>query len=248
MTSTPPTIRSQVPTASRLDTVRAVGAVLLPVAARGAIVRRPRAVALAQHWDADARAVRQLQRLPIRYGPGPLQLRLPRRRLTLLLEPQQVHWVLNGSPTPFAVATREKRRRWRTSSRPVERSHRRQFNEAVLHTGQPLHRLTDPMTAAVRQEAELLLEQVDHTGALAWQDFSVAWWRAARRVVLGDSARDDEQTTDQLLRLRQQANWSFTAPQRTALRRRFLTRVQGYVDRAEPGSLASLVHSTAAHP
>ena len=64
--------------------------------------------------------------------------------------------------------------------------------------------------------------------------------------MLGDSARDDEQTTDQLLRLRQRANWSFTAPQRAALRRRFLTRVQYYVDRAEPGSLASLVDSTPA--
>jgi hypothetical protein len=77
----------------------------------------------------------------------------------------------------------------------------------------------------VRQEAELLLKQVDHTGALSWGDFSIAWWRAVRRVVLGDSARGDEQTTDQLLRLRQRANWSFTAPQRAALRRRFLTRV-----------------------
>lgn len=82
----------------------------------------------------------------------------------------------------------------------------------MLDTGQPLHRLTGPVTAAVRQEAELLLEQLDHPVALSWQDFSVMWWRAVRRVVLGDSARDDEQPTDQLLRLRQRANWSFTAP------------------------------------
>jgi hypothetical protein len=33
------------------------------------------------------------------------------------------------------------------------------------------------MAAAVRQEAELLLEQVDHRCALSWEDFSVAWWR-----------------------------------------------------------------------
>ncbi len=253
MTRTPST--SRLPTAGLLDTLLTAGLVLLPVVGRGAIVRRPRIVGLAQRLDADALAVRQLQRLRARYGPGPLQLRLPGRRLTLLLEPQQVHRVLNGSPTPFAVATREKRAALAhfqpaglLASAPAQRQHRRTFNEAVLDAGQPLHRLAGPVAAAVRQEAELLLEQADRTGALTWEGFSTGWWRAARRVTLGDSAREDQQTTDQLLRLRRRANWSFTSPQHTALRRRFLARVRAHVEQAEPGSLASLVNSTPAHP
>lgn len=253
MTRTPST--SRLPTAGLLDTLLTAGLVLLPVVGRGAIVRRPRIVGLAQRLDADALAVRQLQRLRARYGPGPLQLRLPGRRLTLLLEPQQVHRVLNGSPTPFAVATREKRAALAhfqpaglLASAPAQRQHRRTFNEAVLDAGQPLHRLAGPVAAAVRQEAELLLEQADRTGALTWEGFSTGWWRAARRVTLGDSAREDQQTTNQLLRLRRRANWSFTSPQHTALRRRFLARVRAHVEQAEPGSLASLVNSTPAHP
>src|SRR5699024_5642829 len=87
----------QVPSTSFLDGIRAMGGVLLPVAARGAIVRRPRMVLGAQKGDLDARAVRTMQHLRARYGPGPVQVRLPGRRFTFLLEPDQVHRVLNDS-------------------------------------------------------------------------------------------------------------------------------------------------------
>lgn len=244
---------STVPTASLLDTVRAFTGVVLPVAMRGAIVRRPRVTGLAQRMDADRRAVRQMQRLRARYGPGPVQLRVPVRRLTFVLEPQQVHRVLHESPDPFAIATREKRAALAhfqpegvLISSPTERAHRKPFNDAVLDAGHPLHRLAEPMSRAVREEGELLLQEVDRTGSLTWDDFSVAWWRAVRRVVLGDGARDDHELTDLLRQLRQDANLTYLKPKRRATRRRFLTRLQGHLDRAEPGSLAEVVKSTPA--
>jgi cytochrome P450 len=243
-----------VPTASLLDTFRAFTGVVLPVALRGAIVRRQRVTNLAQRLDADRRAVRQMQRLRQRYGPGPLQLRVPVRRLTFVLEPQQVHRVLRESPDPFAIATREKRAALAhfqpeglLISSPTERSYRRPFNEAVLDTGNPLHRLAEPMSRAVREEGELLLQHVDSTGSLTWDDFAVAWWRAVRRVVLGDGARDDHELTDLLRQLREDGNSSYLTPRRRATRRRFLARLQAHLDRAEPGSLAELVKSTPAH-
>lgn len=45
----------------------------------------------------------------------------------------------------------------------------------MLDAGQPQHRLAGPVAAAVRQEAELLLEQADRSGALTWEDFSTGW-------------------------------------------------------------------------
>jgi cytochrome P450 len=243
------------PTASLPEAVRTFATVVLPVAAKGAIARRPLAVRLGQLLDADARAVRQVQRLRSRYGPGPVVLRVPGRRLTLPLEPDQVHRVLNESPEPFAIDTREKKAALAhfqpeglLISTPDERRHRRTFNEAVLDTGSPLHPLAEPMTGAVRDEARQLLARAEHTGTLTWDEFSVAWWRAVRRVVLGDSARDDDQLTDDLLRLRKDANWSFLKPRRAERRRRFLERLEQYVGRAEPGSLASLVAGLPAHP
>ena len=67
-----------------------------------------------------------------------------------------------------------------------------------------------------------------------------------RRIVLGDGARDDHEVTDTLARLRAHANWAGLRPRRPDLRARFLTRIQQYVARAEPGSLAELIASVPA--
>jgi cytochrome P450 len=255
MTAAAITTGSTVPTASVLDTARGLATIVLPVVTRGAIVRRPRVLALAQRVDADRRAVREMQRLRARYGPGPVQLRLPLRRFTFVLEPEQVHRVLHGSPEPFAIDTREKKAalahfqpKGVLASPPPERAVRRPFNESVLDTGNPVHRLAPAMTAAVREEAQGLLDLADRDAPLTWEQFTQAWWRAVRRVVLGDAARDDEELTDLLQRLRRDANFSYAWPKRTGTRERFLEGLRGYVDRAEPNSLASLVASTPAAP
>lgn len=242
------------PSISAPDAARALLTVLLPVAAGGAIARRPRVMGLAQRLDLDTRAVREMQRLHERYGPGPVQV-TPGRRLALVLEPQDVRRVLDGSPRPFATSSREKRGALGhfqpggvLVSSPEERRHRRPFNEEVLQAGRPVHDHGERMGAVVREEIEVLLGHVDFAGELTWDAFAVAWWRIVRRIVLGDGARDDEQVTEDLQRLRKDANWSYLKPRRTARMRRFLGRVEHYVDRAEPGSLAQLVATTPAHP
>ncbi len=242
------------PSISPLDATRAVLTVLLPMVAGGAIARRPRVMGLAQRLDLDSRAVRQMQRLHERYGAGPI-LVTPGRRLAMVLEPDDVRRVLDGSPEPFATASREKRGALGhfqpagvLISDPEQRRHRRPFNEQVLQPGRPVHDHGRHMAAVVREEVAALLGHVDFAGELDWDAFAVAWWRIVRRVVLGDSARDDEAITDDLLRLRKDANWSYLKLRRTALRHRFLSRVEDYVDRAEPGSLAEMVAATPAHP
>lgn len=99
----------ELPTVTAPDLARTLAAVLLPPVVKGPIVRRPRAVGLLGRLGADDAAVRQMQRLRERYGPDPVQLNLAGRRMALLLDPEDVHRVLNGSPEPFTPASLEKR-------------------------------------------------------------------------------------------------------------------------------------------
>lgn len=243
----------QVPTASFLDGLRALTQVLAPVAAGGAIVRRPRTMLVSQMAGLDKQAVRTMQHLRDRYGPGPVQVRLPWRRFTFLLEPHQVHRVLNQSPEPFTPATREKRGALGhfqpegvLISSPEERAVRRPFNADVLQPRRRVHTHGREMTQVVRAEMNALLGDARFTGTLDWDGFVTAWQRMVRRIVLGDSAREDHALTDDLLRLRKDGNWSFLKPTRSKRRRRFLSRLAEYVDRAEPGSLAQMVAQTPA--
>jgi hypothetical protein len=103
-------------TASVVDTLRAVGTVLVPLVARGVIIRRPVA-AVGERLDADRRLVRTLQRLRARYGSGPPRLRLPLCRVVLVLSHEDAHRVLDASPDPYATAARKKKAALGGSSR-----------------------------------------------------------------------------------------------------------------------------------
>src|SRR4051812_13777426 len=231
-----------VPRADARETAGVLADVVLPLFARGIIVRRQRVVGALDRLDADRRAVRRLQRLRRRYGPGPVLLRgVPGREVAFVLDADTARRVLDGSPVPFSPASWEKRRALAHFEpeavliAPVERRPElRRVNEDVLDTPRPVHRLHDQIAAKVDAEAAGMLG-----GTLSWDRFAVHWWRLVRRIVLGDAARDDD-ITDLLARLRADANWAFLKPRRTRLRRRFTARLQDHLDRREPGSLAAL--------
>jgi hypothetical protein len=107
------------PRAATLDTTRVIMTVVLPLAARGLLLRRPPVVALAERLDLNRRAVHLLQRLRARYAPGPLRRGVPGRSVALVLSPRGVQRVLGGSPEPFAVTNREKRGALSTFSHTV---------------------------------------------------------------------------------------------------------------------------------
>lgn len=247
---------SQIPSVSAPDLLRSLGRVMLPPVVKGPIVRRPRAVNLFERLDTDSAAVTQMQRLRDTYGPDPVQLNLGPRRMALVLDPDDVHRVLNGAPEPFAPASLEKRGALGhfqpegvLVSSTEDRLARRPFNEAVLQPGTPVHpRVGLRMAKVAAEEVDALLGHVDFTGVLDWDAYARAWMRIVRRVVLGDSAREDEQVTDDLLTLRRMGNLSYLTPRRPGLRGRFLERLRYYVDRAEPGSLAEVVSQTSAVP
>jgi cytochrome P450 len=116
---------------------------------------------------------------------------------------------------------------------PPLRTARRDLNEKALGSHQPVHEHGHRMLEVVREELDTL------TGTLGWYEFRTIWSRVVRRIVLGDSARDDTSLTADLDQLRADANWGGFHPRRDDIREGFLDVVAAYVAKAEPGSLVS---------
>jgi cytochrome P450 len=233
------------------DTVGVVAGVMAPTLARGIILRRPMLVALAERLDLDRRAVQRLLRLRERYGAGPLELAVPIRRQAVVLAPEHVHQVLDGTPEPFSAGSDEKvaalahfQPKGVLVSEGADRTDRRRFNEAVLDTDNPVHELGPRFAAVVEEEARELLVGLPPSGILTWDDFAPAWFRVVRRVTFGDAAADDHEITEVMAKLRAAANWAFARPKRPELRARLLRQIEHYLQQAEPGSLAAVMART----
>jgi hypothetical protein len=127
------------------------------------------------------------------------------------------------------------------------RAERRQFNEGALDTVAPLHRLAGDITHVLNEEAPALIDNATGTGQLDAADFTSWWWAVVRRVVLGDSARNDDSVTDDLWRLRKSGNWAFLGRPRTRLRERFFSRLYSYAEAADPHSLIGALAQLPAH-
>jgi cytochrome P450 len=218
--------------------------------AAGAIVRRRSVVRLLERIQADRRSVDRIRRLRREYGTGPVELVLPGRRIIVLLDPDDVGRVLDAAPTPFHPASWEKRRALEKFqphavliTRGPLREQRRSLNERALDTPADLHRLAAPFATIISEETAALAADALDSGSLDSAQFTKTWWGMVRRLVLGDAARDDDAVTDDLSRLRRSANWSFAAPVHPRRRARFLQRLHGYAEHADPNSLLGALTS-----
>ncbi|MFC8047882.1 cytochrome P450 [Nocardia sp. NPDC057353] len=234
------------------DAARVLAEVLAPTVAQGAILRRPRMVALAERLRLDARAVALLRRLRARRGPAPVRLPLPGLPMAVLLDPLDVARLLAGEPGPFEPAAGLKRAALDhfqphgvLVSRGRVRARRRAFTETALQTPNPVHAIAPELTARAEETARTLLRRAGETGELDWDTFAEQWWRLVRTVALGTAARDDTALTDELARLRTRANWAFAAPRDEAGHRRLAAGIQRYLDAAEPGTLAAAIAAAA---
>ncbi|MGP4113597.1 cytochrome P450 [Streptomyces sp. 4N509B] len=241
---THPARPTPLPRAGPGDAARVLTRVVLPALAEGLIARRPRAMAWAQRRQADRAAIEVVRRLRARHGDGPLRLPVPGRSVALLLAADDVARVLRATPEPFSPATREKRGALEQFqphgvliSRGEARAVRRRVNEAALDSGRPMHALAGPVVARVRREATGLTRRAAARG-LGWEEFSDAWWRSVRRIVLGDAAADERALTDRLDRLRAAANWSLLVPVHRRRRAEFLRRLRALALAAPPDTLA----------
>lgn len=212
--------------------------------AAGAIARRRVVVGLLERRQADRRSVDRLHALRRQHGDGPVELVLPGRRFLVPLNPRDVGHILDGAPSPFHPASWEKRRALDKFqphavliTRGGLRAPRRAVNEAALDTHAELHHLAEPFAAIIAEEAEALCADVLARGTLDSAQFTIAWWKLVRRLVLGESARDDDAITDDLWRLRRVGNWSFAAPTHARRRARFIERIYSYAENPDANSL-----------
>jgi cytochrome P450 len=234
------------PSASLLENVQFNETVIVPNALQGLFRRRPGRVAIATRLNVDGRAVRLMEGLRRRHGPSPLWVRPITNRALLMLDVDDVRRVLEDSPARFASDPEAKRRGMGhfqpdalTLSRGELWRDRRRFTEAVLDTPRTAHRLSDRFVNVAGEETEALLDEVAVDGAsLGYDSFHGAFRRIVRRIVLGDSARDDEELTDLLAQLMSDANG--LPSERSDRLEPFMDRIRAYVLAAEPGSLVGL--------
>ncbi|MET9337806.1 hypothetical protein [Nonomuraea sp. NPDC003804] len=229
------------------ETLRLALEVALPIVAQGVVLRRPLGVRLAALLRADERANRLLARLRDRHDGGPLLVRIPLRGWAVIpLTGADVRRALHGAE--FTPANREKQGAFGhfqsdavlVTRDPELRARRRAFNEEVLGPGA----IAGDVRAKVAEEMAALPTR----GVIDWPCFQAAHRRIARRVVLGDAARDDEELSALLDRLRADANWFSLRARRTDVRVAFQRRLEGHLRRAEEGSLAGLLARTPADP
>ena len=237
---------SELPSASLLENARFNALVIVPNAVQGLFRRRRALVAAATRANVDGWAVGLLGGMKRSHAGGPVWVRVMRDRALLLLAPADVHRALHGSPDPFAGDPKAKRDgmcAFQPDALTISRGdlwrNRRAFTEAVLDTGQPLHRFADRFAGVAREESDALLLSCDgDAGRLTWEEWQAAFRRLTRRVVLGDRARDDEALSELLREMMSEANGMPGKP--SDRYPDFISRLSAYVDAPEVGSLVAL--------
>lgn len=87
-------VAGDTPLPARVFALPVIGDVLVPLAARVLVARRPRVTGWLERFDADRRAVARLAVLRGRYGEDPCLIRLPERRVAIVLATRDVRRVL----------------------------------------------------------------------------------------------------------------------------------------------------------
>jgi hypothetical protein len=224
------------PHASIVEGVRFTAQVAVPNLVQGLFRRRRTAVSIAEKVHADGLAHGFMAGLKRSYGEGPVWIRVAAEEVLLLLGRGPIRHVLEAAPDPFAPDPEPKRSAMGhfqpdalTISRGSAWVQRREFTEAVLATGEPVHPLADGFVAAAGRAAGALPEELD------WEDFNEAVRRVARTVILGDAAAGDAELSRMLGELMDKSN----PPGRgdPQLLERYTARLAEYVAAGDPRSL-----------
>lgn len=227
------------PHASVVEGLRFTAQVAVPNVIQGLFRRRRTAATIAGKTNAEGFAAGFMEGIKKSYGDGPVWIRVGTDEALLVLGEGPIRRVLEGSPDPFAADPEPKKIGMAhfqpdalTISRDPEWQDRRRFTESVLDTGQAHHRLAERFAAACTNEAGALPNELD------WDTWNRAVRRVTRRIVLGDSAAEDEQISELLGELMDKSNPPGRGSQ--ALYARYTSALERYVKASESGSLVGL--------
>ncbi len=227
--------------ASTVEGIRFTAQVAVPNVILGLFNKRELPSRIASTVGADYLGYRLVDGMVGSYGPAPFYVRVAKDEALLVHHPDDLQFVLGGSPDPFASDPEAKRKGMTafqpdalTISKGKEWQQRRKFAEAVLDTGKSVHRLAQPFVDVAAQTArELAGDKID------WPTVNKAFQRMTRRVLFGDPAADDQDLSDLLGELMSAGNKmpDEPAPQYDE----FIARIESYLANPPEGSLAALI-------
>jgi len=202
------TVTDDFPHASLVEGIRFTAQIGAPNIILGLFNKRELPARIASTVAADYLGYRLVEGMVKSYGPGPFYVRVAKDEALLLTHPDDLKFVLGGSPDPFASDPEPKRKGMAafqpdalTISRGEVWADRRRFAEAVLDTGKPMHRLAQSFTDVAREIAGELAHEPMH-----WQGFNEAFQKMTRRVVFGDRAAGNAHLSDLLSELMSAGN------------------------------------------
>ncbi len=228
----------------------------LPSLLRGAVIPQPFWTELVTRLNTGQWAVATIERLSERHGGRSVLLRSVLGSTVLILTTEDVRRVLDSPVEMFSLDAREKERALApfapdalNVSAPALHDQRRPFNEAVLDYGHEPHRLAERFLRIVGEEITAMLGTAT---VLDYERSLAGFRRISRRCVLGDSAADDTELSEEHSRLRADGDWLglkvWNRGRDARLRASMDARIRAYVDAAEPGTLVSLMSSAPQTP
>jgi cytochrome P450 len=236
-----PAVAAEFKHASTLEGLRFTAQIVVPNVFLGLFNKREVPARLASSVGTDYLGYRLVAGMVRNYGPEPFYVRVALDEALLVHHPDDLRFVLGGSPDPFASDPEGKRKGvvafqpdGLTISRGQEWKVRRQFAEAVLDTGKPMHRLAQPFAdVAVETARELASDTI------RWQTINKAVQRMTRRILFGDTAADDEDLSALLGELLSAGN---RMPGQPAPRyEELVSRIASYLADPQPNTLAALI-------
>ena len=236
------------PRASALEGIRFTAQIGIPNVIQGLFNKRELPTKLASRFGTDYLGYRLVEGLVKSHGPGPFYVRVAKDEALLVHNPDDIKFVLGGSPDPFASDPEPKKKGMSafqpdglTISRGDLWAQRRQFADAVLEPGSRLHSLAGSFVAVAADTAnELIGTSIDY------HVIDKAFQRMTRRVVFGDHAADDTRLMELLGELMSQGNKmpGKPGPQYPEM----IGIIEGHLAKAEPGSLAGEIAKTPTPP
>ena len=236
------------PHASTLEGIRFTAEIGLPNVIQGLFNKREIPTKVASRIGTDHLGYQLVEELVKSHGPGPFFVRVAKDEALLVHHPDDLKFVLGGSPDPFASDPEAKLKGMSafqpdalTISRGDLWAQRRQFADAVLEPGKPLHRLAKSFVKVAAETAEELVGR-----PVDYHTIDKAFQRMTRRVVFGDHAADDTRLMDVLGELMSQGNKMPGEPGEQYPE--LIEIIEGHLAKAEPGSLAAEIAKTPAPP
>jgi cytochrome P450 len=227
--------------ASVVDGVRFTAQIGVPNVLQGLFKKRELPTKVASLLHAETQGYLLVEGMVERLGPGPFLVRVGTDEALLLHAPEDIQFVLGGSPDPFASDPETKRKGMSafqpdalTLSRGDVWRNRRTFAESVLATGKPLHPLADHFLEVVSQA----VDELAGMQTVTWEDLNDSFQRITRTVVFGELAAADRDLTRELGELMSAGNSTPGKPAKGY--DGFIAHLQRYVDAADPRSLTGL--------